>query len=197
MRLVLASGNQGKVKEIMAYLQPWEVVPYTDVISKMEIEEHGDTFQANAIIKAQAVFEALGDPHAFVIADDSGISVPALGGEPGIYSARYAGEGASDKENLHKLVAALKRAGLSRTPAFYTCAIAVVAGNGTWTTHGWMHGEAITEPEGDGGFGYDPMFVPQGYRETIAQLDPAVKERLSHRTKALALARPLLKVLSL
>jgi len=191
MRVVLASGNEGKVKEF-GELLGCEVVPYKKLLGDLEIVEDGRSFKENAIIKARTIYEALGDPDAVVISDDSGISVPALGGEPGIFSARYAGEGASDKENLAKLVARLKERGLRRTPAYYTAAIAIASKDGIYTTHGWMWGEAIDTPRGEGGFGYDPIFVPEGYDQTIAELDPAVKRRISHRAKAVDLAKVIL-----
>ncbi len=191
MRVVLASGNEGKVKEF-GELLGCEVVPYKKLLGDLEIVEDGKSFKENAIIKARTIYEALGDPDAVVISDDSGISVPALGGEPGIFSARYAGEGASDKENLAKLVARLKERGLRRTPAYYTAAIAIASKDGIYTTHGWMWGEVIDAPRGEGGFGYDPIFVPEGYEQTIAELDPAIKRRISHRAKAVDLAKVIL-----
>jgi XTP/dITP diphosphohydrolase len=191
MRVVLASANRGKVKEF-GELLGCEVVPYKKLLGDLEIVEDGKSFKENAIIKARTIYEALGDPDAVVISDDSGISVPALGGEPGIFSARYAGEGASDKENLAKLVARLKERGLQRTPAYYTAAIAIASKDGIYTTHGWMWGEVIDTPRGEGGFGYDPIFVPEGYEQTIAELDPAIKRRISHRAKAVDLAKVIL-----
>jgi XTP/dITP diphosphohydrolase len=194
MRLVLATGNRGKVEEIGALMPEHEVVAYGELIAPFEIEENGATFAENAVIKARAVSEALGDAEAIVISDDSGISVPALGGEPGLFSARYAGAGASDEANLTKLIENLKARGLERTPAYYTAAIAVVGPFGTRTVHGWMHGEAITTPRGSGGFGYDPMFVPGGYTQSAAELPPEIKGAISHRGRALKLLETLLSV---
>lgn len=193
MRLVLATSNQGKVREIKALCEDFEVVPYTEIIEGFEIVEDGDTFKANALIKSRAVFEALGDPDAVVIADDSGISVDALGGEPGIYSARYAGAGAGDKENLYKLIESVKAEGKTSSAAHYTAAIAISCKEGEYTVHGWMHGHVITEARGDKGFGYDPMFIPEGHTKTLGELDDAVKSKLSHRSKALALAKIVLE----
>jgi XTP/dITP diphosphohydrolase len=116
MKVVLATSNKGKVREIIELLHDREVFPYTELIEGFEIIEDGDTFKENALIKARAVYAALGDPEAIVIADDSGISVDALDGAPGIYSARYGGEGASDRDNLLKLVEALKEKGLEILP---------------------------------------------------------------------------------
>jgi len=127
MQIILATSNKGKVREIRSLFETDEVVPFGDLLGPMEIEENGTTFAENALIKARTIFEKLGRDDVIVVSDDSGISVPLLGGAPGIYSARYAGEGANDKENLQKLVERLKEKGLARTPAFYTAAIAVVS----------------------------------------------------------------------
>jgi XTP/dITP diphosphohydrolase len=130
-----------------------------------------------------------------VLSDDSGISVEALGNAPGIYSARYAGEGATDKDNLNKLVTALKEKGLKESPAFYTAAISIVCREGAYTVHGWMHGKVIDTPRGDGGFGYDPMFIPEGFEQTLGELDAEIKKKISHRSKALALAKVVLSTI--
>jgi XTP/dITP diphosphohydrolase len=194
MKIVLASSNKGKVKEIKEILKDYEIVPFTELIDKFEIEENGNSFKENAIIKAKAVFEKL--PEFIVMADDSGISVPALGGIPGIYSARFAGVGAGDKDNLYKLISELKKNSIKKTPAFYTAAIAVATPYGMFTTHGFMHGSVIDEARGDKGFGYDPMFIPKGFDKTLGELDDDIKQKISHRYKALSLAEKILKVIS-
>jgi XTP/dITP diphosphohydrolase len=194
-KLVLATSNKGKVREIKELCEHFEVVPYTDLIPAFEIVEDADTFKDNALLKARAVFEALDDEDAVVLADDSGISVDVLDGAPGIYSARYAGENASDKDNLYKLIDDIKAKGVERSPAHYTAAIAIVTKNAERTVHGWMYGTAITEACGEGGFGYDPMFIPLGYDKTLGELDNAIKKELSHRSKALGLASKVLKAL--
>jgi XTP/dITP diphosphohydrolase len=194
MQLVLASGNKGKLREFRA-MSDGEIVPFGEVMEPFEIVEDGDTFAANALIKARAIYEKLGEEY-IVIADDSGISVPVLGGEPGIYSARYAGEDADDRDNLYKLIDTLKTRGIKRTPAYYTAAIAIVSAQGEYIVHGWMHGEAIAEARGEKGFGYDPMFIPEGHEQTLGELDDAVKKSISHRSKALVLARPIIEILS-
>jgi XTP/dITP diphosphohydrolase len=194
-KLVLATSNKGKVREIKALCEHYEVVPYTEIINEFEIVEDADTFKDNALIKAWAVYDALGDEDAVVLADDSGISVDILDGAPGIYSARYAGEDANDKDNLYKLIDAIKDKGVKSSPAHYTAAIAIVTKDKERTVHGWMYGTALTEARGDGGFGYDPMFIPLGFDKTLGELDDAIKKKLSHRSKALALASKVLKVL--
>lgn len=195
MKLVLATSNSGKVREIKELCEEHEVVPYTDIIDAFEIIEDADTFKENALIKARAVYKALDDKDVIVIADDSGISVDILGGAPGIYSARYAGENANDKDNLIKLMDAIKEKGVESSPAHYTAAIAIVSKKGEYTVHGWMYGTALTTAHGDGGFGYDPMFIPLGYDKTLGELDNETKKTLSHRSKALRLAKIVLATL--
>jgi XTP/dITP diphosphohydrolase len=195
LKLVLATSNKGKVKEIKALMPDYEVIPYSELIEEFEIVEDADTFKENALIKARAVFEAIGDETITVIADDSGISVDVLGGAPGIYSARYGGENADDKDNLHKLMKDIKAKGVENSPAFYTAAIAIVTKDLERTVHGWMYGTALTEAAGEGGFGYDPMFIPLGYDKTLGELSNEIKKELSHRSKALSLAKKVLKTL--
>ncbi|MEA1915284.1 MAG: RdgB/HAM1 family non-canonical purine NTP pyrophosphatase [Campylobacterota bacterium] len=193
MKIILASGNKGKIKEFHELLPNATVTPYKEILGDFEIDETGLTFQENAIIKAQEIYTKLNDPEAVVISDDSGISVPALNGEPGIYSARYAGIGVSDKDNLYKLIDNLKKNNITKTAAFYTACIAIVYKNTSYTVHGWMHGDVIDTTKGEGGFGYDPMFIPTGYTQTLGELSSAVKKEFSHRTKALNLALKILK----
>ncbi len=194
-KLVLATSNKGKVREIKELCTEYEVVPYTELIPAFEIVEDADTFKENALIKARAVYEALGDKDVIVMADDSGISVEVLDGAPGIYSARYAGENASDKDNLYKLMEDIKAKGADSSPAFYTAAIAIVTKGIEKTVHGWMYGTAITQARGEGGFGYDPMFIPLGYDKTLGELDNEIKKKLSHRSQALSLASHIFRVL--
>lgn len=194
MKIVLATGNEGKLKEFKNMCET-EVLAFSDILGKMEIIEDANSFKGNALIKAQTIYEKLKDESYIVISDDSGISVPLLGGEPGIYSARYAGEGASDKENLSKLLEVLKERGIEKTPAYYTAAIAIVSKYGEYVVHGWMHGDVLSEKRGEKGFGYDPMFVPNGYSQTLGELEDEVKKSISHRAKALSLAKPIIKML--
>lgn len=194
-KLVLATSNKGKVREIKELCKEYEVIPYTEIIDEFEIIEDADSFKENALIKARAVYEALGEEDVVVMADDSGISVDVLDGAPGIYSARYAGEYANDKENLKKLMEDIAQKGVKSSPAHYTAAIAIVTKGIEKSVHGWMHGTALSEAKGEGGFGYDPMFVPLGYDKTLGQLDEKVKKELSHRSRALNLARKILKSL--
>ncbi|DAB30701.1 MAG TPA: non-canonical purine NTP pyrophosphatase, RdgB/HAM1 family [Sulfurimonas sp. UBA12504] len=197
MKLILATSNKGKVREIQAMCKDFEVVPYSQLMEEFEIVEDADTFKENALIKARAVFAALDDKDVVVMADDSGISVDVLDGAPGIYSARYAGVGSGDKENLYKLIEAIKAKGINSSPAHYTAAIAIVTKDAEYTVHGWMYGTVFVEARGEGGFGYDPMFIPEGYMQTLGELDDEVKKKLSHRAKALSLAKVILHALRL
>jgi len=192
MKIIVASSNKGKIKEIKEFFEGCDIIPYSEVIEPFEIVEDGDTFKENAIIKAKAIYEKI--PGSVILADDSGITVPALGGVPGIYSARYAGVNATDKDNLYKLIDELKANGLEKTSAFYTAAIAIATPYGIFTTHGFMRGDVIAEARGDKGFGYDPMFIPKGFDKTLGELDDSVKKHISHRSRALELAKVIIGV---
>ena len=195
MKLILATSNKGKVKEIKALCKDYEVIPYSELIEEFEIIEDGKTFKENALIKARAVFNVLNDSNVIVLADDSGISVDVLGGEPGIYSARYAGKDATSEDNLKKLMNDIKAKNVDSSPAYYTAAIAIVTKDAEFSVHGWMHGKALSYARGTNGFGYDPMFIPEGYYKTVGELDEATKQKLSHRAKALKLAKFVLQSL--
>jgi XTP/dITP diphosphohydrolase len=197
MKIILASTNQGKIKELKALLPDFEILTSKEILGDFEVEEDGDSFKANAIKKAKTIYDMvkLQESDYLVIADDSGLSVPELDNEPNIYSARYAGVGASDKENNEKLITKLKSKNLEITPAFYTACIAIAYKENIYTTHGWLYGDVIDKSIGDGGFGYDPLFIPKGYNETLGTLDPTIKKEISHRTKALTLAMKIVKVI--
>lgn len=186
MQVVLASSNAGKLREFSELLASsgMRVARQSD----FGIEpppETGLTFLDNALIKARNAARLSGLP---AIADDSGIEVDALGGAPGIYSARYAGEGASDEANLVKMLRALETVSAERRTARYRCVVVFVesaddprplVGEGTW------EGRIIDERRGNGGFGYDPSFVPQGETRTVAEMPAAEKHAQSHRGQAL------------
>lgn len=199
MNIIIASSNKGKIKEIQRWLPDHIVTPYSDILGSFEIEETGLTFQENAIIKAKDIVKRLEDAgyekDYIVISDDSGITVPALNNEPNIYSARYAGENATDKDNNKKLITKLNEKNLTTTKAFYTACLAVAYKNEIYTTHGWMYGTVINEEKGDGGFGYDPLFIPDGYKNTLGILENSIKKELSHRSKALSLAMKVIGVI--
>ena len=187
MRLVLASRNPHKLTELQALLRPHELEPLPDEVRLPP--EDGQTFADNALIKARAAAEATGRP---ALADDSGIEAAALDGAPGVRSARYAGERASDEENLAKLLREIPHDG-DRGVA-YVCALALVEPDGTeHLVEGRCEGTLAIEPRGSGGFGYDPAFVPREHPErTMAELAPEEKAAISHRGKA---ARALLELL--
>ena len=200
MKIVLATNNMDKVREIKAYYTEFEVVALKEICKPFEIEENGISFYENAMIKARAVYarvKELGLENEYIaLSDDSGISVDALGGRPGIYSARYSGESATDASNRAKLITELNKLGLSQSNAFYTACIGICSKYGEYGVHGFMHGKVIDKELGDNGFGYDFMFIPNGFDKTVGQLNESIKLEISHRSKGLRLARPVLKVLS-
>lgn len=200
MKIVLATSNKDKVKEIKEFYKEFEIYALSEVIEPFYIDETGTTFKENALIKSRCVYEKLcqkGLENEFVsLSDDSGISLPILGGEPGIYSARYSSDlvdKPTDKTNREKLISKIKALNLGTTPAFYTACIAISSKFGDFTTHGFMHGDAIADERGENGFGYDFMFIPNGFNKTISQLDMDTKLKLSHRSKGLELMRYILK----
>ena len=194
MEIVVASGNKGKLKEIEAFFG-CKVIAFKELVGDLEIDENGTTFAQNALIKARAIYDLIDKDKYIVISDDSGISVEALNFEPNIYSARYAGVGASDKDNLQKVVDKLNEKGADTSKAYYTAAIAIVSKWGEYVVHGWMHGNVINTPRGKNGFGYDPIFIPNGFDKTLGELEDDVKIDLSHRSKALNLAKPIIEML--
>jgi XTP/dITP diphosphohydrolase len=198
VKIVLASANKGKISEFQKLMPEDEVLAFSEILGQIEIDEDQDSFKGNAIKKAKTIYDLLmqkGLNDVIVISDDSGISVPVLNNEPGIYSARYAGLNASDKDNNEKLKSELNKLGLENTPAFYTACIALVYKNEVYTVHGWMHGNVINKEIGENGFGYDPMFIPNGYEKTLGELPAEIKKEFSHRSKALKLAMKVLDVI--
>lgn len=195
MKIILASGNKGKIAEFKKLLPNIEVIAFKEILGDFEVVEDGKSFKDNAIKKAVEIYEKLDDESCIVISDDSGITVPALNNEPGIYSARYAGEGSTDNENNEKLISRLKESNIEKTQAFYTACIAIVYKGEVYTMHGWMHGDVIPKVVGTGGFGYDPMFIPKGLDSTLGELSHEVKKSFSHRSKALNLAKRVLDII--
>ena len=180
MELLLATRNAHKLEELGRILRPHTVVPLPDEVELPP--ETGSSFAENALIKARAAAEATGRP---AFADDSGISAAALCGAPGIYSARFAGENATDEENLQKLLASVPRDGDRRVA--YVCAIAyVVPGDEPHILEERCAGTLAHEPRGTGGFGYDPAFLPDEYPDgrTMAELSAEEKDAISHRGRA-------------
>lgn len=189
MRIVLATRNRGKLAELERILAGLDVelVPI-DVLGGQAPEETGVTFEENALAKARAATIETGLP---ALADDSGLEVDALEGGPGILSARYAGPDADDATNRAKLLDALATVPAERRRARFVCAAALVSPDGReWSTKGVMEGRIISEPRGEGGFGYDPIFVSMGETRTNAELPPEVKDARSHRGAAFRALRP-------
>lgn len=184
MKIVVATSNAHKVREVREILAPhgFEVVGAEAVGGMPSVEEDGMTFRENAVKKAVAAARAL---HCTVLADDSGLEVAALHGAPGVYSARYAGEGGNDGRNVEKLLRNLQ--GVTDRSARFVCCIAVADENGKLlgTAEGEARGCIAEECRGQGGFGYDPVFVPEGYCNSFGELPETVKNRLSHRANAL------------
>ena len=197
MKILLATSNKNKVKEIKEFFTEYDVCALGEVLDPFEIDECGTSFKQNALIKVRAVYEALKSKNLqsefFVISDDSGICVDALGGAPGIFSARFSGADATDASNREKLARKLRALSFDSSPAHYTAAIALKCDLGEFCTHGFMHGIATTQQRGHNGFGYDFMFIPRGFDRTIGELPAEVKFKISHRTKGLALMQILLK----
>ena len=193
MQIVLATKNRGKLKEFIDMFDE-EIISFSEILGDIDIVEDGSSFKENALIKAREIYKRLGEDY-IVVSDDSGISVPLLNGEPNIYSARYAGVNATDRQNLLKLIDRLKEKRVEKTRAYYTASIAIVSRYGEYNVHGWMYGDVITTIRGDRGFGYDPIFIPIGYTQTLGELDSSIKREISHRSKALKLAKPIIDML--
>jgi XTP/dITP diphosphohydrolase len=194
-RLLLASGNPGKLRELRAILRglPVELVGLADAGAgePPEVAETGATFLDNALLKARAYAAWSG---LAAVADDSGLEVDALGGAPGVRSARYAGEGAGDRANLDKLLVALDGVPPERRTARFRCAAVLVDPRlGEWHAEGVWEGRLLAAPRGAGGFGYDPVFVPDGWELTSAEVDPAIKDAASHRGQAFRALRPAIR----
>ncbi len=185
MKTVLAAtGNAHKVEEITAVLKPLgiKVLSFKDIDTNVpEVIEDADSFEGNAIKKAVEVAAATG---MLCLADDSGLEVKALGGEPGVYSARYAGENVTDLDNMTKLLNNMK--GKENRAARFVCCLALASPDGViGMAEGEVPGMIIDGARGNQGFGYDPCFVPEGYDKTFAELGSAIKDAISHRGNAL------------
>ena len=190
MKLFLATHNRNKIEEIRGIFAfpGLEILSPSDLpVAPAEVEENADTFEGNALLKARSLADAAKDAAGtpcWVMADDSGLEVAALNGEPGVRSARYAGEPSNTPANNAKLLRALE--GVEDRRARFVCAIAFRAPDGReWTVRGECPGRILRESRGVAGFGYDPLFVPDGYGATFAELGPSVKNKISHRALAL------------
>lgn len=181
--IIIASNNKGKIEDFKAIFPKANVIGISEIAPDFDVEETGTTFEENAILKSETASKAL---NKIVIADDSGLSVQSLYGEPGIYSARYAGEPKDDQANIEKLLSNLKDK--ENKNAEFVCAIAVSEpGKDTLTYVGKVQGEIIDEQRGENGFGYDPIFFVPSLDKTMAELTAAEKSAISHRGNAIKL----------
>ncbi|WP_156291217.1 XTP/dITP diphosphatase [Oceanobacillus salinisoli] len=185
-RIVIATKNSGKAKEFKAFFSEknMEAVSLLDIEKDLpDVEETGETFEENAELKAEEISRILGIP---VLSDDSGLVIDALGGRPGIYSARYAGEDKDDRANINKVLQELEGIPEHQRTARFVCVLAVSRpGEETIFKKGYCEGLIASTPSGDYGFGYDPIFIPKGYKKTMAELGPEEKNRISHRKNAM------------
>ena len=196
-KLLIASRNQKKKKELQQILSDlnFELLSLDDLPPLPEVEEDGMTFTENAIKKAVTVARQTG---LLTLADDSGLSVDALQGAPGVFSARYSGPEANDEKNNQKLLRALEDIPDADRSARFVCVIALASPDGqVQTVEGSCEGRIDHILKGNAGFGYDPLFIPEGFEVSFAQLEPSIKNTISHRGKALALIKPVLESINM
>ncbi|MEN8192083.1 MAG: RdgB/HAM1 family non-canonical purine NTP pyrophosphatase [Bacteroidota bacterium] len=190
--LIFATGNKGKLIEVQKIFEGTEynIISLYDLGEVPEIEETGDTFQENAELKAKAIYDIHKIP---VIADDSGLAVEQLNGEPGVYSARYAGENCSYDDNNNKLINVLKEYSSPHKAKFICCAV-FYDGTKSFNAVGELPGEIISEFRGTNGFGYDPIFLTDGFDRTLAELSTEEKNKISHRARAFVKLKELIEM---
>jgi XTP/dITP diphosphohydrolase len=184
-KFIAATKNKGKLMEISEILRdfPFNILSMEEVGITKDIEEYGSTFEENALIKAREIFEMTKE---MVMADDSGLEVDFLNGAPGIYSSRFAGEGATDKEKNKKLLSLLENVPFEKRTARFVCVVAVIMPDGShFVVRGTCEGYIGLEEIGNNGFGYDPLFFIKEYNKTTAQMLPEEKHKISHRGRAL------------
>ncbi|WP_106496991.1 XTP/dITP diphosphatase [Lentibacillus sp. Marseille-P4043] len=190
-QIIIATKNQGKAKEFNDFFAPfgWNAISLLDLPETIpDVEETGTTFEENAALKAETIANRMGTP---VLADDSGLVIDALDGQPGIYSARYAGLEKNDQANINKVLKELDNVQLNQRRARFVCVLAIARPNQQTTFHkGVCEGKIALSPKGSHGFGYDPIFIPEGYMKTMAQLTPDEKNKISHRQKAISQLEP-------
>jgi XTP/dITP diphosphohydrolase len=182
---IVASKNKNKLNEIISILDdmPFNVISMEDAGFCDDIVENGSTFEENSIIKAQAIFSKVG---GIVMADDSGLEIDFLGGAPGIFSARYAGEGATDTDRINKVLTLMNGVSKEDRTARFVCSICVIIDNNThFTVRGTCEGLILNQPVGANGFGYDPIFFIPEYNVSMAELTSSQKNKISHRAVAL------------
>ncbi len=183
MKIIAATKNKGKIREIQAIFAPlgFTVISQAEAGIDIEVEETGETFLENSFLKARAVHTASGEA---VIADDSGLMVDALDGAPGVYSARYAGENATDHERMTKLLAEMKDKE-NRRAAFTSAVVMILADGREFSAEGKVFGKICTEMHGENGFGYDPIFFADELGKTFGEANDQEKNKISHRGRAL------------
>ncbi len=188
MRVLIGTNNKHKLKEIEDIFNLFDFHKFTFLLPNQisndtfDINENGSSFEENSKIKAREFFNLF---HLPVICDDSGLQVDVLGGEPGIFSARYAGDNANDITNRKKLITNLLNLGLSHAPARFVCGMTYYDGNNMIYSEGYCNGNVITTELGEGGFGYDPIFIPDGHNITFAEINQIDKNSISHRANAI------------
>ena len=182
MKIIAATKNKNKLREFKEILKGFEIISQEEAGIDIDVEETGTTFEENSMLKARAIYEKSG---ISAIADDSGLEVYALGGAPGVFSARYGGEGLSDEERVELLLKNMENVPKEKRGARFVCAITLVSDNGIITASGECEGEINYGPIGENGFGYDPVFYMEEYDKTTAQMTPDEKNAVSHRGKAL------------
>jgi len=191
-RLVVASRNKKKIEEIKNIMEEagYLAVSVEETGQEVDVVEDGNTFEANSLKKAFEVMKACGE---VALADDSGLEVDALDGQPGVFSARFSGEGATDEKNNARLLEMMKHIPAGERQARFVCAVTVAFPDYSYfTVRGECKGEILFEPRGKSGFGYDPLFYLPEYRKTFAELDSKTKNLISHRAEALAKAKEML-----
>ena len=196
MEIVLATNNAHKVREISdGFLGlPLKTIPLSDYPDAPELKEEGETYAENALHKARTVARMT---HRWALGDDTGLEVDALDGAPGLYSARYAGEGVTFEQNRKKLLDALKGVRWEKRTALFRCVMALAGPSGEEAVfEGTVSGTITEEDRGDAGFGYDPIFFLPGYNKTFAEMDPTEKNRISHRALALQKVKEHLKTIA-
>ncbi len=182
MKIIAATRNKNKLREFGEILKDFEIISQEEAGIDIDVEETGTTFEENSRLKAEAIFKATG---IAAIADDSGLCVDALGGEPGVYSARYGGEGLDDEGRVELLLKNMKDVPDEKRTARFVCVITMVNSDGIITARGECEGVINHAPKGENGFGYDPVFYMKEYEKTTAEMSPDEKNAVSHRGKAL------------
>lgn len=209
MRVILFSKNRHKAQEIQNILDNIKVDIFSDFIEPFDVVESADTFKGNAILKVESLHKKLPkeiSQDSILMSEDSGICVELLGNMPGIYSSRYANihdlsntkaiknaKDANDIDNINKVIMELKDRGVESSHAYFISCVAALKNGQILTTHGFMYGKVTSKILGSGGFGYDPIFIPEGYDQSLGELSQDIKDSISHRFKALNLMKLLLK----